>query len=251
MVIATDGELYGHHLPFRELFLERLVQPLDRRRGARLRGRRRSRPPWTSPPAGPSGRSGSPSGHRGAATTASCAGAPTARARPTGAGRGRCAPRWSDSPRGIDTVTETRFAGLAGSPDPWAARDAYVDVVLGRRGGRRVRPPMAAAPAQVGGRPRRAAATFLALMEAQRWRLAMFSSDGWYWDDPMRPETAAVLRAAARAARIVDGLADAGLERRLVADLALFSSPGHRIDGATIYAARWPRSVSRRVEDPA
>ena len=27
VVIATDGELYGHHRPFRELFLERLVQP--------------------------------------------------------------------------------------------------------------------------------------------------------------------------------------------------------------------------------
>ena len=79
------------------------------------------------------------------------------------------------------------------------------------------------------------AATFLALMEAQRWRLAMFASDGWYWDEPVRPETFAVLRAAARAARLVDELAGAGLEARLVADLALFTSPGHGIDGAEIY----------------
>ena len=94
-------------------------------------------------------------------------------------------------------------------------------------------------------------ATLLALMEAQRWRLAMFSSDGWYWDDPMRPETAAVLRAAARAVRIVDGMADAGLERRLVADLALFSSPGHRIDGATIYGRALAAVGQPGVEDPA
>jgi hypothetical protein len=146
------------------------------------------------------------------------------------------------------------FAGLFGSLDPWAARDAYVDVVLGletadafarrwlsgARSGRRSGAP--AAPD---------VATLLALMAAQRWRLAMFSSDGWYWDDPMRPETAAVLRAAARAVRIVDGLADAGLERRLVADLALFSSPGHRIDGATIYGRALAAVGQPGVEDPA
>ena len=94
-------------------------------------------------------------------------------------------------------------------------------------------------------------ATLLALMAAQRWRLAMFSSDGWYWDDPMRPETAAVLRAAARAVRIVDDLTDAGLERRLVADLALFSSPGHRIDGAPIYGRALAAVGQPGVEDPS
>jgi hypothetical protein len=78
-------------------------------------------------------------------------------------------------------------------------------------------------------------ARFLALMEIQRWRLAMFTSDGWYWDEPMRPETANVLRAAARAVRAMDALAGTSLERRLVDDLRLFSSPGHGFDGAEIY----------------
>lgn len=73
-------------------------------------------------------------------------------------------------------------------------------------------------------------------MEAQRWRLAMFASDGWFWDDPARTETAVVLRHAARAARLIDGLTEARLEQRLVRDLALLTSPGHRVDGATIYA---------------
>ncbi len=44
-----------------------------------------------------------------------------------------------------------------------------------------------------------------------------------------------MLRAAARAARLIDAMSDAGLERRLVADLALLTSPGHGIDGAEIY----------------
>jgi hypothetical protein len=132
----------------------------------------------------------------------------------------------------IDVITTQVAAGLSGSPDPWAARDAYVDVLLGEEDGG------VFAGRWLGGSARsraKDARTLLTLMEAQRWRLAMFASDGWYWDDPTRPETAGVLRAAARAARLVDGLANAGLERRLVADLALFTSPGHRIDGAEIY----------------
>ena len=63
----------------------------------------------------------------------------------------------------------------------------------------------------------------------------MFASDGWYWDDPIRPETRQVLRAAARAVRIVDATAGTRLERRLVSDLALFSSPSRGLDGAAIY----------------
>jgi hypothetical protein len=63
----------------------------------------------------------------------------------------------------------------------------------------------------------------------------MFASDGWYWEDPWRPETRQVLRCAARAARLVDGLTDAGLEGRLVADLETLVSPEMRIDGAEIY----------------
>ena len=58
-------------------------------------------------------------------------------------------------------------------------------------------------------------------MEAQRWRLAMFASDGWYWEEPPAPETKQVLRCAARAAQLVDELTGARLERRLVEDLAL------------------------------
>jgi hypothetical protein len=72
-------------------------------------------------------------------------------------------------------------------------------------------------------------------MEAQRWRLAMFSSDAWFWEDPARPETRQVLRFAARAARILDGMDGGQLERRLVADLGLLVSPGRGLDGAAVY----------------
>jgi hypothetical protein len=63
----------------------------------------------------------------------------------------------------------------------------------------------------------------------------MFASDGWYWDDPVRPETRQILRAAARAVRVTDDVAGSRLESRLVDDLAVFTSPSRGLDGAAIY----------------
>ncbi len=80
-----------------------------------------------------------------------------------------------------------------------------------------------------------ASETLLGIMEAQRWRLAMFASDAWFWDDPTRPETRSILRAAGWAARRMDALAGSMLERRLLADLAIVRSPAGRVDGAEIY----------------
>jgi hypothetical protein len=76
---------------------------------------------------------------------------------------------------------------------------------------------------------------FLVLMEAERWRLAMFASDGWFWGDPVRLETKHVMLCAARAVRLIDGAAGTNLERRLLDDLSLLTSPSRRIDGAAIY----------------
>ena len=131
---------------------------------------------------------------------------------------------------GIDAVTVAQFGALPGEPDPWAARDAYIDVVLGAE------PSSSFAAQRVGSKaPVEARRTLLRLMDAQRWRLAMFSSDGWYWDDPMRPETRQVLRFAGRAAQLADEIAGTDLERRLIEDLALLRSPRNGTDGAAIY----------------
>ncbi len=73
------------------------------------------------------------------------------------------------------------------------------------------------------------------VLDAQRWRLAMFASDGWYWDDPAREETRHVLRCAAKAVRTIDSLAGTRIEHELLEDLSLLASPARRIDGATVY----------------
>ena len=103
----------------------------------------------------------------------------------------------------IDAVTEIVLAPLG--VDPWAARDAYADVVSGFS-------PVEAFAARTlasatDGAPARAAriaagasaeALLRDLMAAQASRLAMFASDAWFWEDASRPETQQAMRFAAR-----------------------------------------------------
>jgi hypothetical protein len=132
----------------------------------------------------------------------------------------------------IDALSEAELSRLPGRPSLADARDAYVEVVDGVQ----QRDEFVVRWLADGARSttRRC---FVDLMEAQRWRLAMFASDGWFWDDPIRSETKQNLRFAARAARLVDARMGSELERSLVADLALFSSPSTGRSGAEIYVA--------------
>src|SRR5690348_5975209 len=178
LLIATDGELYGHHQPFRDLFLQRLVDPgADAHRAFDVIGfqeaiatndgaphpemRIRDRTSWSC--------------HHGVLRwTAECPDVPDGRWKgPLRASLERLA-------GAIDVVTDGIARDLGGI-DPWQARDRYVDVVIGARDGDEF------AAACLGPRSsREARATLLALMEAQRWRLGMFASCGWFWEDPVR-----------------------------------------------------------------
>jgi hypothetical protein len=219
VVIATDGELYGHHQPLRDHFLSRLV------------GRTAPRDlPYATPTLG------------GAVERAAAAGLPLGRLRdrtswschhgiarwgascecvPDGAWKGPLRSALDRLAGGVDAATEQLLRSMPGQPDAWAARDASVDLLLGLETVGSFADRWLAPAASAADR-----ATFTAVMEAQRWRLAMFASCGWFWDEPARIETAGALRAAVRAARLMDGLAGTDLERRLVADLALVSADG-------------------------
>ena len=231
VVIATDGELYGHHQQFRDLFLQRLVAPApdgpDRGFDVVELASALLDPPIESLRPMRIVERTSWSCHHGVARWSSeCPDALDGRWKgPLRSALERLA-------AGIDAVTATLFRDLPGAPDPGEARDAYVDVVLGAETGR------AFAERWLG--PVKVVDTnairgFLEILEAQRWRLAMFASDGWFWDDPVRLETRQILRCAARAVRLVDARAGTRLEARLVADLALFTSPAEGVDGAAIY----------------
>jgi Domain of unknown function (DUF3536)/Glycosyl hydrolase family 57 len=206
-LIATDGELYGHHQPYRDLFLQRLV-------GADDLGFEVATLADIVREAGPSARTAtiiertSWSCHHGVArweTACGCVADGEWKA-PLRAALDRVA-------EAIDTRTDEIARTLPGSPDPWVARDAYVDVVVGAVDEARFaadRLPGADATSQ---------RTFATLMAAQRWRLAMFASCGWFWETGDRPETGLVIRAATHAATLIDGLGGTDLRGALAADL--------------------------------
>lgn len=243
IVVATDGELYGHHQPQREHFLSRLV------------GRTA---PGDLPYARPS--------LEDAIARASAGGLPIADVRertswscPHGIARWRtdcdCVAdgAWKGPLRsafdrlagGVDAATDHLVRSLPGAPDPWELRNAWVDVVLGVSDTADVAADRLSRPSpenlDVLGR----------VMEAQRWRLAMFASCAWFWDRADRVETAGALRAAVRAARLIDAAAGTELERRLVADLALIESDGVDVLlGTALRAVEAPPSLVK-AENPS
>jgi hypothetical protein len=227
-VIATDGELYGHHQKFRDMFLARLVNPgpgvPDRGFDVTTVGAEvGAAPPGIFPPAQIAERTSWSCHHGVLRWYAECPDAADGR------WKGPLRAAFERLASAIDTVA----GGLAGAfmdPDAlWPARDEYIDVIFGAESsesfGRRRLP--------LGDESQRAG--LVTLMEAERWRLAMFASDGWFWGDPIRPETQQVMLCAARASRLMDDLAGTALERRLRDDLGLLVSPSRRIDGAGIY----------------
>jgi hypothetical protein len=241
VVIATDGELYGHHQPLRDQFLARLVG--------------RAAPPelpYAIPPLAAAVEQAAADGlpaatlrdrtswscHHGIARWgASC------ECVPDGAWKGPLRSALDRLAGGVDAATETVLRALPGRPDPWAARDASVDVLLALETSGSFAARWLAPSASETQR-----LTFAAVMEAQRWRLAMFASCGWFWEAPARIETAGALRAAVRAARLADGLAGTDLEHRLVADLALVSADGIGLLHAALEAVglKNARALTRR-----
>jgi hypothetical protein len=228
-VIATDGELYGHHQKFRDLFLARMVNPgpevPDRGFDITTVGAVVGGKPASAFPATQIAERTSWSCHHGVLRwTGECPDASDGRWKgPLRAALERLA-------SAIDTVAGGLAADFMDPTALWQARDAYVDVIFGAVSGEgfaRGRLPLATAEQRE---------RFLQLLEAERWRLAMFQSDGWFWDDPVRLETKQVLLSAAKAARLIDEAAGTDLEGRLLDDLSLFTSPSRRIDGAAIYA---------------
>ncbi len=121
----------------------------------------------------------------------------------------------------LDSIFEEQGGRLL--RDPWAARDDSIELVLAGAGdaedflarhtGRRLDPE----------ETRRA----LSLFEMQRCAMSMFTSCGWFFEDPSGLETRQVLRYAARAMEIAEGLSDKQLEedflRRL--DAAVSNDP--------------------------
>jgi alpha-amylase/alpha-mannosidase (GH57 family) len=117
--------------------------------------------------------------------------------------------------------------------DPWRARDEYIEVVLDR------------IPARVN--------SFLAqhcrhslthdeevrtlrMLEMQRHLMLMYTSCGWFFDEPTGPETVQVLRYAARAVQLGQQLFGKDLEEQFLSRLESVGSNIHEFgNGRAIY----------------
>jgi hypothetical protein len=144
----------------------------------------------------------------------------------------------------VDPLYEARAAAFF--KDPWAARDAYAEVLLDRSSARTEAflESHALRPLDAGERVQA-----LRCLELQRHRLLMYTSCGWFFDEISGIETVQVLRYAARVvqlARLLGG--DAGLEAELLRRLAAAPSNVPELrDGAGV----WRRHVAPSVTDLA
>ncbi len=139
----------------------------------------------------------------------------------------------------LDTVGRLLFK------DPWAARDAYIDVVLDRTAAARDRFLQAhAAHGLVAAERVRA----LSLMEMARHAMLMYTSCGWFFDDLSGIETVQCMQYAARVAELIEDVGGDAVEPEMIDRLsAARSNLESEGDGRLVWAQR---VVPARV-DPA
>jgi len=235
--IATDGESYGHHHQFGEMALSHALKVIEES-GGRLTnyGEYLAR---------------FPPDHEvqiAEATSWSCAHGVERWRSNCGCRAGH--PGWTQAWRAplreaLDWLRDRLadvFEREGGKylTDPWAAREAYVAVVL-----ERTREAAAAFFAShgredldAGGRQQA-----LQLLEMQRHAMLMYTSCGWFFDDLSGIETVQVIKYAARALQLAERFGER-LEDEFVGRLAAAKSNARQWrDGATVYRRGVGRSV--------
>ncbi|MCA1594691.1 MAG: 1,4-alpha-glucan branching protein GlgB [Acidobacteria bacterium] len=207
--VATDGESYGHHYRFGELCLAYALEVEAVARGFQVTNYGEfleSHPPEFEVEI--------KRGFDGGGTAWSCAHGLGRWSRDCGCQAG--APegwnqRWRTPLRAAldylrdDAALKFESAGGELLRDPWAARDAYVELLVDRE----------ASPGEFLSRhaartlsePEQARA--LTLLEIQRCAMAMYTSCGWFFNDISGIESVLVLKYAGRAVELMESL---GLE---------------------------------------
>ncbi len=233
--IATDGETYGHHHRHGEMALAWALGVLEESDGVRLTNYAEhlsAFPPRREVEIVENTSWSCPHGLGRWSRDCGCAGGE----RPDGTvlhGRWRAPLR--EALEWLRGELEGPWEEAAGEllPDPWAARDAYVQLILDDS------PDSVAAFFAEHGRgdlddPARHRAR--ALLELQRNALRMFTSCAWFFEDVSRIETRQVLRYAARAIDQARELLDRDFEPPLLDLLARAPSAlVEETDGRRVY----------------
>lgn len=212
--LATDGESYGHHHRFGEMALAFAAHTLDQCESIQLTNYGEflalHPPTWEVEIAENTSWSCAHGIERWRSDCGCHIGGPSTWTQEWRAPL-RAALEWMSGE--IDSFFERRGERLL--TDPWAARDAYIDVLLDHVPeridefcGQQARKWLT--PAQK--------VEACKLLEMQRHRLLMFTSCGWFFDEISGIEGVQILQYAARAAEIAEELGlplEAGLVERL------------------------------------
>jgi hypothetical protein len=224
LMIASDGELYGHHQQFRDRFLARLVNGASRNAGyftsfpaawlklhpPRLTMRIRQRTSWSC--------------HHGVARWM---------------GECGCTPgdgRWKAYLRqglnrlaaAVDTLYVEQLLQL--NINPWEIRNQYIHVLLGNT-------MLEELAGEIRGRrlDREQLDLLSSLLEAQRYRQQMFMSCGWFFEDFSRIEPRNNVAYAARAVHLIRVSTGIDLTTLATEDLRYVASQSTRLRGDMVF----------------
>lgn len=236
VMIASDGELYGHHQPFRDRFLAHLINGASASAGLRntypaLWLKQYPAHKWVSIREGTSW-----SCHHGVERwKADC----------------ECTPgdgRWKDYLRQafnrlayrIDKVYADTL--ISQKIDPWKLRNAYIHVILGQltaedlifqHAGRRVDPA--------------AVERIHLLLEAQHERQRIFTSCAWFYDDFSRIEPRNSVSYAAQAIRLTHLASGEDLSPQFKADLKYIVSQRTGLRGDKVFQREMQKTIPVRL----
>lgn len=253
LVVATDGETYGHHHRFGEMALARAFQRLSEQREVLATNvdafLRRFPPTWEC--------------RLAENTSWSCAHGVERWRSDCGCHTGG-EPGWHQAWRGplrdaldrlrnrIDEIYEEQVGPLCGS-DPWGLRDESVELLLDT-------PENLGAPTALRkrfletrcpGLEPEASKRVLTLLEAQKLRMFMYTSCGWFFNDVAGLETQQILGYAQRASEQVRAATGVDLGPRFLQDLE--EARGNRSDLPTARAVLERKMLPRKrsLEDLA
>ena len=232
MHIATDGESYGHHHKYGEMALSYALDHIERNNLAKLTNYGEyleQNPPTHEVEIFENSSWSCVHGVERWKSNCGC----------NSGGHGEWNQEWRGPLRAaLDWLRDTlapKYEEKARSllKDPWAARDAYIDVILDRSDESLTVFFQKHAVRDLTDAEK---VTALKLLEMQRHAMLMYTSCGWFFDELSGIETAQVIQYAGRAVHLADELFEGSVEPGFVEKLSAAKSniPKHR-DGALIY----------------